>query len=318
MKKLQKLRRSFAVIGVLLLCMVTIFTISGAAYQIEYIDYVFRNDLMIVPPRDKLWVDTSAGLVSMSEAQYRQLQSASFQIYNIGHVYDGGGYGASGSCEIAWTDEVSGSTFGGLWIIDHPYTSYRDGFEARYVDNVALLDFCVDETFFRIYSPDDLEHPVDYAPMDATIYVVEDDPTHSSLVLAEPGALDVDFGDACEDAWGYRPYTICYASYVTGLMGSYSAGYAEGWDQGWIDGNTQGYDLGHYDGFRAGQTDVLNGNATLKDLIFSIFSAPVDLINGILDFDLFGINFASLVRSLITLAVVGIALVLYFKFSKGG
>lgn len=88
-----------------------------------------------------------------------------------------------------------------------------------------------------------------------------------------------------------------------------------------------GYDIGytaaekaHADdyknGFSAGQTDAMNSTSSLKDLIFGIFSAPGELINGILDFNLFGINLASLVKTLITLTVVALITVFLFKLMK--
>lgn len=69
-------------------------------------------------------------------------------------------------------------------------------------------------------------------------------------------------------------------------------------------------------GFAAGQTDAMNSTSSLKDMIFSIFSAPADLINGILDFDLFGINLASLVKTLITLAVTALIVVFLIKLMR--
>ena len=69
-------------------------------------------------------------------------------------------------------------------------------------------------------------------------------------------------------------------------------------------------------GFADGQTDAMNSTSSLKDLIFSIFSAPADLINGILDFDLFGINLASLVKTLITLAVTALIVVFLIKLMR--
>lgn len=88
-----------------------------------------------------------------------------------------------------------------------------------------------------------------------------------------------------------------------------------------------GYDIGytaaenaHADdyknGFSAGQTDAMNSTSSLKDLIFGIFSAPGELINGILDFNLFGINLASLVKTLITLTVVALITVFLFKLMR--
>jgi hypothetical protein len=72
----------------------------------------------------------------------------------------------------------------------------------------------------------------------------------------------------------------------------------------------------YQNGFAAGQTDAMNSTSSLKDMIFSIFSAPGDLINGILDFDLFGINMASLVKTLITLAITALIIVFLIKLMR--
>lgn len=94
---------------------------------------------------------------------------------------------------------------------------------------------------------------------------------------------------------------------VTDSGDAYNAGYAAG-------------EAAHADdyknGFAAGQTDAMNSTTSLKDMIFSIFSAPADLINGILDFDLFGINLASLVKTLITLAVTALIVVFLIKLMR--
>lgn len=76
------------------------------------------------------------------------------------------------------------------------------------------------------------------------------------------------------------------------------------------------WDSGHSAGFSEGQTDALNATGTFKQVIFAIFGAPVELINGVLDFDLFGINLAALVRTLITLSIVGLVVYLIFKLKS--
>ena len=60
----------------------------------------------------------------------------------------------------------------------------------------------------------------------------------------------------------------------------------------------------------------MNSTSSLKDMIFSIFSAPAYFINGILDFDFFGINLASLVKTLITLVAVALVIVFLLKLMK--
>ena len=85
----------------------------------------------------------------------------------------------------------------------------------------------------------------------------------------------------------------------------YSAGYADGEAEGWTNGNAHG------------MTDAMSTKDTVKDMVFAIFDAPVRLIDGMLDFDLFGINLASTVKVIVTLAVVSVIIAVIIKFSKG-
>ena len=52
-------------------------------------------------------------------------------------------------------------------------------------------------------------------------------------------------------------------------------------------------------------------------MIFAIFGAPVELINGMLDFNLLGINVLSLVKTLVTLAVTALIVVGILKMTRG-
>ena len=104
-----------------------------------------------------------------------------------------------------------------------------------------------------------------------------------------------------------------------GALDSYDEAYNTGKNDGYNAGKAAGEAL-HADdyknGFAAGQTDALNSNSSLKDLIFSIFSAPAYFINGILDFDFFGINLATLVKTLITLVAVALVVIFLLKLMK--
>ena len=122
-------------------------------------------------------------------------------------------------------------------------------------------------------------------------------------------------------------YDDYQTGYIDGETSGYNAGKADGYISGYNEGLTNGYNSGLVDGealhvddykngFAAGQTDAMNSTSSLKDMIFSIFSAPADLINGILDFDLFGINVASLVKTLITLAVTALIVVFLIKLMR--
>lgn len=104
--------------------------------------------------------------------------------------------------------------------------------------------------------------------------------------------------------------------YENGFNAGYSSGQETGYESGYGIGYDEGEKAGYNAGFSAGQTEAMNSNSKLKDLIFGIFSAPGELINGILDFNLFGINVASLVKTLITLAVVALIVVFLIKLMR--
>ena len=123
------------------------------------------------------------------------------------------------------------------------------------------------------------------------------------------------------------------AGYTAGAKDGQAAGYQSGYEAGKAESGNydKGFEAGkkagkaegealHVDdyknGFSAGQTDAMNSTSSLKDMIFSIFSAPAYFINGILDFDFFGINLASLVKTLITLVAVALVIVFLLKLMK--
>ncbi len=109
--------------------------------------------------------------------------------------------------------------------------------------------------------------------------------------------------------------------YNLGYDVGYSEGENAGYNNGWTQGNNDGYQSGKEDGYnngvlvgeQRGRSDALNGTHTFKEIIVAIFEAPVDLINGILDFDLLGINMASLVKVLLTLAITAVIVVILLK-----
>ena len=70
-------------------------------------------------------------------------------------------------------------------------------------------------------------------------------------------------------------------------------------------------------GFGAGQNDMAETTQSFKDMVFAIFDAPVTLIDGMLGFEIFGINMAGLVKTIITLAVVALIVFVILKFAKG-
>lgn len=87
-------------------------------------------------------------------------------------------------------------------------------------------------------------------------------------------------------------------------------GYSDGYDYGYIDGEKYGWD----NGFGAGQNDMAETSHTFKEMVFAIFDAPSRLIDSMLNFDIFGINLAGLVKTIITIAVVAVILVILLKW----
>lgn len=124
--------------------------------------------------------------------------------------------------------------------------------------------------------------------------------------------------------------------YQFGIQEGYENGKADGeslhaddWQNGYNEGIAQSYDVGYSAGYEDGEvegwkngeargmTDAMNTKDTVKDMVFAIFDAPTRLIDGMLDFNLFGINLASTVKVIVTLAVVSVIIAVIIKFSKG-
>ena len=97
--------------------------------------------------------------------------------------------------------------------------------------------------------------------------------------------------------------------YTTG----HSVGYHEGEEAGYGEGYATGEAKGYMEGFGAGQDDMAKTEASFKDMIFAIFDAPSVLIDGILNFEIFGINLAAFVKVLVTLVVTSVVVVFLLK-----
>jgi hypothetical protein len=128
------------------------------------------------------------------------------------------------------------------------------------------------------------------------------------------------------------PYYYLQAIQGYGYDEGYSSGHSEGFDDGLQQGRKNWYqpryDKGYADaeevhkndwanGFGAGQNDMAETTQSFKDMVFAIFDAPVTLIDGMLGFEIFGINIAGLVKTIITLAVVSLIVFVILKFAKG-
>lgn len=80
-----------------------------------------------------------------------------------------------------------------------------------------------------------------------------------------------------------------------------------GYDEGYDTSKDYFYNLGYDDGLS--QTSLMKG-------VTAIFRAPMELIDGVLNFELFGVNMAMAVRTLITMAIIGVCVTIIWKAVK--
>lgn len=82
------------------------------------------------------------------------------------------------------------------------------------------------------------------------------------------------------------------------------------------DHYNHGYDVGYADGYNKGVADIVEGKEdyTIKGMINALAEAPFRFIDNAFGFEVFGINVASALRVLFTLAVVVLVVGLVVKF----
>ncbi|MBQ8433021.1 MAG: hypothetical protein IJX28_09080 [Clostridia bacterium] len=79
-------------------------------------------------------------------------------------------------------------------------------------------------------------------------------------------------------------------------------------------GYTQGDEAGYTRGYDEGIKESGEYSTAFKDMAFAIFEAPVVLVDGMLGFDLFGINLAAFFKTIITVAVIAAIVTVLVKF----
>ena len=102
-------------------------------------------------------------------------------------------------------------------------------------------------------------------------------------------------------------YRINYGEFVRDFIRSYNTGYEGGYDYAIDWGYEIGYGAGYDDGMN--QTSLLDG-------VTAIFRAPMELINSVLNFEIFGINMAVAVRVLVSMAILGVVITVVWKAVK--
>lgn len=80
----------------------------------------------------------------------------------------------------------------------------------------------------------------------------------------------------------------------------YNNGFDAGYDEGYSDGNSNGYNEGL-------------ANTSLIDFVTALFRAPMEFIDGVLNFEIFGINFASAFKVLITMGIIAVVVTIVWK-----
>ena len=92
------------------------------------------------------------------------------------------------------------------------------------------------------------------------------------------------------------------------LRRSYSYGYDDGYEVGYDTGNSDGYADGKTDGIEIGKTEAMNSKDTMSGLIYSIIDAPFNVLASAFDFEVFGINIASFLITIVSLLIVAFVL----------
>lgn len=129
----------------------------------------------------------------------------------------------------------------------------------------------------------------------------------SGLVIAfmggELNAKNIEYAISRELVFVDKDVNIRWWNFARGLL----YGESQGYENGFNTGKDYGYSIGYDEGMN--QTSLLQG-------VTAIFRAPMELIDGVLNFELFGINMAMAVRTLITMAIIGVCVTIVWKAVK--
>ena len=104
-----------------------------------------------------------------------------------------------------------------------------------------------------------------------------------------------------------------YTGVENATQQGYDTGYADGYYVGGQEAWSDGYAKGYQEGKDRGVTDQANSSKSLKELMFAVVESPIPLVEGMLDFDIFGFNLFNLLRTFITVAVVALIFTFIIK-----
>lgn len=83
----------------------------------------------------------------------------------------------------------------------------------------------------------------------------------------------------------------------------YQAGYSTGYGVGYDVGNTDGYNTGYGVGYDAGYNTGATSASNFADLLLTVADTPIYYLKSLFNFELFGVNVAVAVLSLVTISV---------------
>ena len=318
MKNKQKARRRCALISAVLLCIVAILPVLFIPAAAETVDgitppnYYVSIRFPVHPSCDYEGSYTPANSVTLEDliVEYQYTSDSTVHRVKIGNAVVTLLYSFESALA---TVKIAGSTYGaelsdGFLDDEH---SYESGYELAYY-----------RVYFNSNNAAAFSYFLPFAVMiGATVTIPDSETISMDEYLRGYGEGSSSSSDRYDE--GYRlgmeegeakhadDYNNGYAAGIEKVKENYQLGYTKGK----ADGEAAHAD-DYKNGFAAGQTDAMNSSSSLKDMIFSIFSAPAYFINGILDFDFFGINLASLVKTLITLVAVALVIVFLLKLMK--
>ena len=115
----------------------------------------------------------------------------------------------------------------------------------------------------------------------------------------------------------YDTYDDAYdEGYTAGTDDGYDTGYTAGYNAGASDNNvsySDGYDAGYAVGYDTGKAEIQNSASTFSSLFFNILDAPFDVIRGAFNFEIFGINVASVLLFFVSVAAIAFLLKFLLK-----
>ncbi len=211
-----------------------------------------------------------------------------------------------GYSTIMFSDIQNSEEFSSISLVYAP--GYTSGSAGQIHCNYSLVDIRVvrkDGTSYSHPNDDDSIGGFDLAilSMDGGVY----NPSYLlSAFLTGPFGL-AEGEEPAADVWYYPMQDIESLEYA--------------FSHGFYHGATEWYDIGYEDGHEVGVYDgelsVMNTKNQYLDLIVGIFEAPGKLIDGMLGFEVFGLNVAGLVKTLLTLSVTAVVVYFVIKITKG-